>query len=157
VLLPYINQTTGGAGGDPGLGSEVNEAFISSNFGISFVTHKRGVTALMADSKPINPEMPFSSRNWGGRWQAVMDNLGADSNGNVIENKRRNKLQFIADFKQAIRPEYPKFIVAYFHRREPQCIINVSPCQTQNGYPSQSYNSCNEVCENGVLVPPEDS
>jgi len=146
VILPYVNVVTGGAGGDPGLGSEVNDAFISSNFAISFITHKRGLTALMADSRPINPEMPFSSRNWAGRWQFVLDNLGADSNGNVIENKRRNKGQFIADFKQAIRPEYTKFMVAYFHRREPNCIINVPPCQVQSGYPTQSYNSEPDPC-----------
>ena len=100
----------------------------------------------MADSRPINPEMPFSSRNWAGRWQFVLDNLGADSNGNVIENKRRNKGQFIADFKQAIRPEYTKFMVAYFHRREPNCIINVSPCAVQSGYPTQVYTSEPDPC-----------
>jgi hypothetical protein len=146
IVLPYVNQVTGGAGGDPGLGSVDNPDFDKSHFAISFITHKMGITALMAESEPINPEMPFSSRNWGGRWQFVMDNLGADSHGSVIENKRRNKGQFIADFKQAIRPEHPEFMVAFFHKREPVCIPEVNTCSSDPGYPTQSYTSANEPC-----------
>ena len=60
-------------------------------------SHKKGLEALVMDAQPVNPEMPFSSRNFGGKWQFVMDNLGAGENGCVVENKRRNKGQFIAD------------------------------------------------------------
>jgi hypothetical protein len=147
IVLPYTNETTSGAGGDPGLGSVDNPDYQDAQFAISFIWHKKGLDALVADANPINPEMPFSSRNFGGRWQFVMDNLGVDVNDCVIENKRRNKGQFIADFKLAIRPLYNEFINAFFHKREPVCIPCVDTCNADPGYPTQSYDSCNEGCD----------
>jgi len=146
LVLPYVNTATGGAGGDAGLGSAENEHFDSALYGISFITHKKGITALVADATPINPEMPFSARDFGGKWQFVMDNLGADAIGCVIENKRRNKGQFIGDFKLAIRPEHVEFINAFFHKREPLCIPFIDTCNVQTGYPTEVYESCPEHC-----------
>jgi hypothetical protein len=91
--------------------------------------------------------MPYSSRNFGGKWQFVMDNLGADANGVPIENKRRNKGQFIGDFKLAIRPQYTEFCEAIFYKREPSCVIAIDTCGTDPGYPTQAYESCNEACD----------
>ncbi len=85
-----------------------------------------------------------------------MNNLGADGSGNVIENKRGNKGQFIADFKQAIRPEHPEFLVVFFNRREPLCVPTIGNCNPSPGYPAQTYGSCDDVCDGTVLVPPED-
>jgi hypothetical protein len=147
LVLPYENNATSGAGGAAGLGSDENTAFDNAGFEISFITHKKGLTALVSDATPINPEMPFSARDFGGKWQFVMDNLGADAAGCVIENKRRNKGQFIADFKLAIRPEYTEFINAYFHKREPMCIPYIDTCTTQESYPAQDYNSCPATCD----------
>jgi hypothetical protein len=90
--------------------------------------------------------MPFSSRNFGGKWQFVMDNLGQDACGTVIENKRRNKGQFIGDFKLAIRPQYTEFAEAWFYMREPACIVAIAPCMADPGYPTQDYDSCNPPC-----------
>jgi len=146
LVLPYVNQATSGAGGDPGLGSVDNPDFDRAHFSITFIMHKRGLTALTSDATPINPEMPFSARDFGGKWQFVMDNLGTDVNGCVIENKRRNKGQFIADFKLAIRPEYNEFIQTFFHKREPMCVPQIDTCSDDPGYPTQTYESCNEGC-----------
>ncbi len=162
VILPYVNEVTSGGldsasgGAEPGLGSADNPDYELAQFAFTFITHKMGITALMFDSKPINPEMPFSSRNWAGRWSFVMNNLGADGDGNVIENKRGNKGQFIADFKQAIRPEHPEFLVVFFNRREPLCVPTIGNCNPSPGYPAQTYGSCDDVCDGTVLVPPED-
>jgi len=146
VVLPYVNQVTSGAGGDPGLGSVENPDFDRAQFRITYIWHKKGLQALVADATPVNPEMPFSSRNFGGKWQFVMDNLGTGVNGCVVENKRRNKGQFIADFKLAIRPLYTEFINVFFHRGEPFCVPEISNCSADPGYPTQTYNSCNAVC-----------
>ena len=147
VVLPYVNQTTSGAGGAPGLGSVENPDFDRAQFAITYIWHKMGLEALVADATPVNPEMPFSSRNFGGKWQFVMDNLGEDVNGCVIENKRRNKGMFIADFKLAIRPLYTEFINVFLHRREPFCVPEISNCSDDPGYPTQDYDSCNAPCE----------
>ncbi len=146
VVLPYVNRATSGAGGSPGLQSHWNPDYDTACYAIGFIWHKMGLEALVADATPVNPEMPFSSRNFGGRWQFVMDNLGEDQNGRAIENKRRNKGQFVADFKLAIRPLYTEFIEAMFYKREPACVIAVDTCLPCS-YPTQSYTSCNDVCD----------
>jgi len=146
VVLPYKNIASGGAGGSPGLKSVENPDYQNALYALSFIWHRKAMSALVSDARPINPQMPFSARDFGGRWQFVMDNLGADSTGCVIENKRRNKGQFIADFKLAIRPENIEFAEAIFHMREPACITICATCNTDPGYPTQSYSSCNVGC-----------
>jgi len=145
VVIPYRNVPSSGAGDAAGLKSIENEDWQRAQYAWSFIWHRKAMTALVADATPVNPEMPFSSRNFGGKWQFVMDNLGADVNGCVIENKRRNKGQFIADFKLAIRPEYTEFAELIFHKREPACITVVDTCNAATAYP-QDYESCNTVC-----------
>lgn len=147
IVLPYKNEVTSGAGGDPGLGSVYNTDYELAQFTISFIWHKMGIEALVADSGAINPEMPFAKRNFGGRWQFVMDNLGTGPDGCVVENKRRNKGQFIADFKVGIRPLYTEFLVAFFHKREPMCVPEISTCNPDPGYSTQSYSSANDTCD----------
>jgi hypothetical protein len=148
VVLPYTNVPSSGAGGAAGIKSIFNTAYQNAEFAWSYTFHRKGIQALVADATPVNPEMPFSSRNFGGRWQFVMDNLGADVNGCVIENKRRNKGQFIGDFKLAIRPQYTEFLDLYFHKREPACVIEIAPCNPDPGYPVQNYESKNTNCGN---------
>ena len=146
VILPFRNVVSSGAGGAPGLRSEPNPDYETAQYEVGFVWHRRALMALVADATPVNPEMPFSSRNFGGKWQFVMDNLGADACGNVIENKRRNKGQFIGDFKLAVRPQYTEFAEAWFYKREPACIVAIDTCAADPGYPTQDYDSCNEPC-----------
>ncbi|HUD75877.1 MAG TPA: hypothetical protein VMQ76_12465, partial [Terracidiphilus sp.] len=136
VVLPYKNVPSSGAGGSAGIKSIRNPDFDNAQFAFSYVWHAKGIEMLVAEAMPVNPEMPFASRNFAGKWQFVMDNLGADVNGCVIENKRRNKGQFIADFKQAIAPNYTEFLVLMFHKREAACVIEIGNCSTDPGYPT---------------------
>lgn len=152
IVLPYKNIATSGAGGAPGLQRVFNDDFQNAQFGISYIWHKKGMEALVADAKPINPMMPYSSRNFGGRWQFVMDNLGADVDGKPIANFLRNKGMFVADFKLAIRPLMTEFVEGIFHKREPSCVYNVDTCNASPGYPTQSYNSANDGCATVPLV-----
>ena len=149
VVLPFKNIPSSGAGGAPGTKDVPNPDFDAAQYRWSYIWHRKALQCLVADATPVNPEMPYSSRNFGGRWQFVMDNLGADQNGNPIENKRRNKGQFIADFKMAIRPLYTEFLELIFHKAEPQCIIAVDTCAADPGYPTQSYESDDDAfCTN---------
>jgi hypothetical protein len=141
VVLPYVNVPSSGAGSNPGLKDINNPAFQLAQYCWSYIWHRKALQVLVADATPVNPEMPYSSRNFGGKWQFVMDNLGADINGQAIENKRRNKGQFISDFKQAIRPQYTELSYLIFHKREPACVIAIAPCNPDPGYPAQNYES----------------
>ena len=146
IVLPYRNDITTGAGGSAGLGSNVNVDFDNAQYSISFIWHKKAMELLVPDAGQLNPEMPFGHRDFGGKWQFVMDNLGADLNGNVIGNKRRNKGQFIADFRYYVRPLYTEFAEAIFHKREQFCVPEIVTCLPDPGYPPQVYNSALPTC-----------
>ena len=96
---------------------------------------------LTPDAGQLNSEMPFGHRDFGGKWQFVMDNLGADANGVVINNKRRNKGQFIADFKYYVRPLHTEFLEVFFHRREQFCVPEIISCNPDPGYSPLNYES----------------
>lgn len=146
LVLPYENGVTTGAGGAAGIGSNVNSDFDRAQFAISFQSHKRGIEFLVANAKPINPEMPYLSRDFGGKWKFLMNNLGADEAGNPINNKWGNKGQFGAWFKYYVRPLHYEFLRAYFHKREQFCIPQIDVCSTSPGYPAQNYSSTPPEC-----------
>jgi|GEM_PF-647392 len=146
VLLPMMNIPSSGAGSAAGIKSVNNPAYDNAQYEFSYVWHTKILQILFAEAMPVNPEMPFAARNFAGKWQFVMDNLGADQNGCVIENKRRNKGQFIADFKEAVAPDHTEFGVLIFNKREPSCVIEINTCNADPGYPTQSYESSNANC-----------
>ncbi len=153
VVLPYVNVASSGAGTAPGLKDIVNPSYDLAPYCWSYIWHPKALQVLVAQDSPINPEMPFAHRDFGGKWQFVMNNLGDDNNGRAIENKRMNKGQFIADFKQAARPQYTELSMLLFHKREPQCIIVIAPCTTDPGYPAQVYNSAPVDCTGAIITP----
>lgn len=146
VVLPFVNSITTGAGGAAGLGSEPNPDFFRAQYALSQIHHKKGMELLVPDAQPLNPEMPFGHRDFGGKWQFVMDNLGADASGNVIQNKRRNKGQFIADFNYYVRPLHYEFLEVFFHKREQFCVPEIDVCSPDPGYPAQEYSSTLPSC-----------
>jgi hypothetical protein len=148
IVLPYVNVPSSGAGGAAGLKDVDNPSFDRAQFRFSYIWHRKAMQSLVAQTTQISPEMPFGKRNFMGNWQFVMDNLGEDINGRAIENKRRNKGQFIADFQLAVRPMYTEFLELIFHKGEPQCIIEISPCAADPGYPAQVYSSDPTNCTN---------
>lgn len=152
VALPYVNVPASGAGGGGGFKSIPNPSFDAAQFCFTIAWHRKAGKILVSEAGKLNSEMPFADRNFAGRWQFVMDNLGADVNGQPIENKRRNKGQFIADFKQAYDPGYTELSELYFHRREPSCIIQISNCNPDPGYPAQNYESSPTDCSGNQIV-----
>lgn len=146
VILPYINSTTTGAGGAAGIGSDENPDYDRAHFAISFISHKKGLELLVPDARPLNPEMPFGHRDFGGKWRFAMHDLGADAQGTVINNKWENKGQFISWFKYYVRPLHYEFLESIFHKREQFCIPELDVCSTDPGYPPQHYDSCLPIC-----------
>lgn len=147
VVYPLQNEAA-----TNGIRSDDNEDFHNALYQFSFIRHRQAIQVLTFNASPVNPEMPFLIRDYGGRWRFVMDNLGADQNGCVIENKRRNKGQFIADFKLAIKPMHVEWMDLIFHMRQPACVTVVTPCAPDPGYPSQDYDSVNEACETTATI-----
>ena len=141
IVLPYKNSVTTGAGGSAGIGSDPNPDFDRAHFSISHIHHKMGMELLVPDARPLNPEMPFGHRDFGGKWRFAMHDLGADINGTPISNKWENKGQFISWFKYYIRPKNYEFMEAWFHKREQFCIPQIDTCSVDPGYPAQTYTS----------------
>ena len=139
IVLPFKNAGTSGDGGAAGLGDDANPDFDRAQYAISHISHKKGMELLVPDARPINPEMPFGHRDFGGKWRFAMHDLGTDSNGVAISNKWENKGQFIAWFVYYIRPLHYEFMEAFFHVREQFCIPNIGPCNPNPGYPAQTY------------------
>ena len=153
IVLPYRNGITTGAGAAAGLGSDENPDFDRAQFCISFIWHKKAMELLVPDAKPLNPEMPFGHRDFGGKWRFAMHDLGADSKGNVINNKWENKGQFISWFKYYVRPLNYEFSEAFFHKREQMCIPEINTCsQPDPGYPAQEYNSALPPCDSAAFA-----
>jgi len=146
IVLPYVNGITTGAGGSAGLGSDENPAFDRAQFTLSFISHKKGMELLVPDARPLNPEMPFGHRDFGGKWRFAMHDLGEDSSGRTITNKWENKGQFIAWFKYYVRPLHYEFMEAFFHKREQFCIPELNTCSPDPGYPAQDYSSTLPSC-----------
>lgn len=146
IVLPYKNIPSSGAGSAAGLKSIRNPDFDNAQYAVSFIWHPMGIECLTADAQPVNPQMPFLSRNFGGKWTWAMHDLGADTSGCVIENMLGNKGVFLSNHQMAIAPNYTEFLVAIFHKREPSCVIEINTCNADPGYPVQSYNSANSEC-----------
>lgn len=148
LVLPYENIASSGAGGAAGLKSEFNNDFLMAQYRFTFAWHKEAMQALMMQPTSINPEMPFASRNFGGKWKFILPQVCVQPDGTVtpIDNRRGNIGQFLADFLLAIRPVHPEWAEAYFHKAEPSCVYVVETCSADPGYPQQSYDSAGTPC-----------
>lgn len=146
-VYPYTNVAA-----TLGIKGIVNDAYVNARYQIDFIWNRRAMKTLARDSEALNSMMPFAKRDFAGKWQFVMDNLGADENGCVIENTRRNKGKFIADWANATKAQRPEWVVAFLTLRERSCITAHVPCTADNGYPTQDYNSANAVCANPTIT-----
>lgn len=148
-VFPYVNTAA-----SVGIKGEVNEAYLNAPIQASYIWHRRGMKQLVLDAAQVHPMMPFMPRSFGGKWQFVMDNLtcgtAVDANGLVIpiavDNSRKNKGKFIADFKFSTKKQYPEFVEVFLHLREPACITEVPLCAAAPAYVTQDYSSANDPC-----------
>lgn len=136
VVLPYVNVQAG-----EGLKQDPNPDYKRAKYQLSLVCNPGAIEIQPFNPIALNPNMPFMVRDYGGRWQFVMDNLGADASGRAIDNRRRNKGQFIADFQYAAKAMHPEWLLAFFHMVDTPCETIIGICNPDPGYPAQSYNS----------------
>lgn len=140
-VLPYKNGITTGAGGAAGLGSDVNQDYLNAQFRISQIHHKLGMRLLTQTAHALNPKMPWTNPEFGGQWKFLTHDLGADVNGNPIDNKWGNKGLFGAWFQYRIEPIHYEFMEDIFHLGEQYCIPEIRTCNPDPGYPAQEYGS----------------
>lgn len=150
LVLPKKNVASTGAGQEPGLKEIYNPDYQTAMYRMSFIHHQKSIELLTQENVSVNGQMPFLKRNFGGGWRFVMDNLtnGCDVNGNpiAVDNSRRNKGKFQADFRYWVRPARTEWEEAIFHLGAAQCVSVVPPCVENNTYPAQDYNSANDLC-----------
>lgn len=163
-VFPYTNGA-----GTWGLKGSVNPAYIDAPIQALFIWHRRAMRQEVLDAKQIHPMMPFVPRSFGGEWQFVMDNLtcGTTTVHNTdgtdvilpiaVDNSRRNKGKFIADFKFATKPQFPLFAEVFLHLRENACIVEVPPCDDGPAYVTQDYGAACDPCVDIVAETPQDA
>lgn len=142
-----------------GIKEQLNDTFQQAQLQVNFIWHRMAMQSLVRDATSINPEMPFAARDFGGRWQFVMDNLtcgtviGTDPTTGLplvvpvaVNNERRNKGKFISDFSLSTKAEYPEFAEMFLTLREPACIVDLPPCASPPYPYPQDYSSANAPC-----------
>jgi len=151
IVYPYTN-----VGATEGIKEALNDDYQNAHIQANFIWHRLAMTNLVRDTTSINPMMPFGARDFAGKWMFGMDNLtcGQDVNGNpiAVDNIRRNKGKFIADFSLATKSQYPEFAELFLTLREPACIVGLPTCSDDPGYPTQSYDSANAPCPTSTVV-----
>lgn len=145
MVQPYINVAA-----TNGLRDISNPAYVNAWYQFSQINNRRALRFLTFNAEAINAQMPYLVRSYAGTWRFAINDLGADCNGRAIANYRQNKGKWWADWRQAIKPEHPEWLVSIFHVRTAPCLTIVEPCGTDPGYPAQDYNSSNESCPNGA-------
>jgi hypothetical protein len=148
VIYPYTNvPATAGIKGD------VNQAYIDAPYQIDFIWHPKVMEVKWRQAKSVNPMMPFLNRSYAGDWRFVMDNLTKNVNGvcTPVDNTRRNKGKFIADWENAVKWTYREYTMAILTQRQQSCVVNVPTCSPQTAYVYQNYNSANDVCPLNTL------
>lgn len=153
LVYPYIN-----VGATEGIKEVLNPAYDTAPIEADFIWHRLAMTSLVRDTTSINPEMPFAMRDFGGKWQFAMDNLtcgtavAKDALGNNItipipvDNTRRNKGKFIADFALSTRADFPEFAELFLSLREPALVVDKPICAAEPYPYPQDHNSANSVC-----------
>lgn len=151
LVFPYENLPA-----TEGIKEVVNEDWDNALYKIDFIWHRRAMTSLVRDTTQINPEMPFASRDFAGKWKFAMNNLtcGNDINGNpiAVDNKWGNKGMFIAMFSLATQANYPELAESFLTLREPAVITDVPVSAADPGYPSQHYSSACDDCPTEDVV-----
>lgn len=145
IVFPYENMPA-----SEGIAADENWAYVNSRYQWSFLWHRMAMRSLVRRSEPINSQMPFGARDFGGRWKFVMDNMTCrdEETGELVpvDNVERTKGKFIANFSAGTKPEHPEWAVAIFHLRQISCVTDITPCAPAVTYYTQDYSSANAPC-----------
>ncbi len=145
-VYPYTN-----ASATTGIKRVRDAEYDKAEFQISFIWHPMAMRILTLQGQALNASMPFMVRDFAGKWQFAMDNIVVD--GCPVDNKRRNKGLWFADFRTATRYERPELVRAILHQRRGICVTDVVPCAPGVAFTTQNTDSNNAACAApGTLV-----
>jgi hypothetical protein len=147
-VWPYVNVPT-----TIGSKAVVNPQWIVAPVQYSCIWHPEAMRRATISLKSVNPEMPFLTRDLGGKWKftgpesdsfVVTDPITGTTC--VIDNKRRNQGLFWSDFETGYRYEYPEWKACILHLRDPGAVTDSPPCSVAPSYVTQSFAGYNPVC-----------
>jgi hypothetical protein len=129
-VWPYQNLGT-----TVGLSPTVDAQYANATYQISGIVHRKARTVYVGEIPSIHPRMQFGSRDLFGKWSWINDAYleGFDPNTGVVckvENPRRNKGYFLADFEAGVQNTRPELEAMILHKREPQGIVNLPRAAT---------------------------
>lgn len=144
---------------DIGIKKQWNTQYELAPYQYSVIWHPEAMKRATPNLTPVNPEMPFLTRDLGGAWNFTGGNRDrffqktdpATSQVCNVDNKKGNKGFFWADFRSGFKFEYPQWTRPILHLREPGCVVDQVPCSTAPDYVTQDYSCCNAVCDDGQL------
>jgi hypothetical protein len=148
-VFPYTNVAA-----TIGIKRQVAAEYLRAPYQVNYVWHPEAMKRLVPNLESVHPEMPFMTRDLGGKWYFT----GPDSDALVItdpvtgdtctiDNKARNQGLWWSDFENSIRFERPELTRAILSLREPGCVSNMPACSEAPPYVVQDYADVNPVCE----------
>ena len=151
-IWPYSNVAA-----TIGIKKQVSTDYINAPYQISQIWHPEAMMRLVPSLESVHPEMPFLTRDLGGKWQFFGGNRDktlvvtvTDSDGNackqVIDNKRGNQGLLWADFENAIKFERPELVRSILHQREPGCVVDLPSCTANTEYVTQTWGGNPSCC-----------
>jgi hypothetical protein len=131
-----------------GLKPRVSTAYINAPIQLSYIWHPEAMRVLHGELRPVSSEMPFLVRDLMGKWTFAVPDVIVQTDPDTgttctIDNKRHNQGVWYSDFENGIRYDYPNWMKAILHLREPQCVVDQPNCSTAAAYAVQDYNSGN--------------
>lgn len=151
-VWPYVNVAA-----TIGIKKQVANEYILAPYQVSEIWHPEAMRRLVPTLTSVHPDMPFMTRDLGGKWQffggnrdktlvvTTVDPITGLPVKTIIDNKRGNQGLLWADFENAIKFERPELVRSILHLREPGCVTDMPACSTPPEYVTQSWDA-NPVC-----------
>jgi hypothetical protein len=148
-VWPYVNSAA-----TIGLKPTVATEYLLAPLQYSQIWHPEAMRRLTPNLTPISPDLPFMTRDLGGKWSFMGGNkdrtlvVKDPTTGTTctIDNKRGNQGLLWSDFEAGIKFERPEIIRGILHQRDPGCVVDNVACSTAPAYVTQNLNDGNPVC-----------
>lgn len=141
-VFPFTNSAA-----TVGIKPLLDPLYEAAPYQLSFIVNRLAREIHVPTIPSIHPEMKFGSRDLYGKWQWINDAMliAGDPNTGAtctMDNPRRNKGYFLADFEAGVKNTRPELECVILHLREPQAVADVPLAVAQGSWASAvSYQS----------------